>query len=130
MFVSSQDNGFDPPSALSRSESPVAENTDSRPDTLSVQTYSLTSLSTNSPAPFSVVTLPSAFSYGSGPFSTYTKIKGFLPRQHLNGKPSFPSFSIPPLSPWAPLFGSHNSAGFLQASFGVLVACAAVVLAL
>merc|ERR1712010_146059 len=81
--------------------------------------YSLSPVTANSPAPFSVITLPTAFSYGSGPFSPFTKIPTGGLHNHISPIPSLSPISIPSFSPFAPLFGSHSGAGALQMSMGV-----------
>merc|ERR1712063_75103 len=126
-------NGFDPPSALSNPSpqfSPVSPQSPVDAPGITYAIYSLSPVSADSPAPFSVITLPTAFSYGSGPFSSFTKI----PTGHLHNRvspiPSLSPFSIPSFSPLAPLFGSHSGAGMLQTSTGILVACIIAVLAM
>merc|ERR1712137_654523 len=122
VYVAAQGaNGFDPPSALSNPSPPSAF---SPVSPVSAATYTVSQLSPQSPAPFSVVTLPSVFSAGSGPFSPYTKIPAhLLHKQHLSPIPSLSPFSIPDFSPFPPLFGSHGSADMIQVSMTVLVAC-------
>mmetsp|Transcript_2762 Transcript_2762/g.9761 ORF Transcript_2762/g.9761 Transcript_2762/m.9761 type:complete len:150 (-) Transcript_2762:71-520(-) len=128
---------FDPPSALeappppSFSFSPNYFTPESPLSPISTSPSSPISPVSYSPVEISVVTIPSAFSYGTGPFSPFTKIPShLLGSQKISPLPSISPFSIPPLAPFAPLFGSHSSdASMLQTSAGVAVACLAVVLA-
>mmetsp|Transcript_34214 Transcript_34214/g.47772 ORF Transcript_34214/g.47772 Transcript_34214/m.47772 type:complete len:153 (-) Transcript_34214:69-527(-) len=131
---------FDPPSALeappppSFSFSPGYFSPDSPISPIPTSPTSPYSPISYSPVEISVVTIPSAFSYGTGPFSPFTKIPSHLLGSHHNQQvsplPSLSPFSIPPLAPFAPLFGSHSSdASMLQTSAGVAIACLVVVLA-
>merc|ERR1712063_198387 len=119
-------NGFDPPSALSNPSpqfSPVSPESPVSAPGITFAIYSLSPVSADSPAPFSVITLPTAFSYGSGPFSPHSKIPTGNLHNHLSPIPSLSPFSIPSSSPFAPLFGSHSDAGMVQMSTGILAAC-------
>ena len=133
-FASAQlTNGFDPPSALSNPSPEADASPESPASPASAVTYAIYSLSpiqADSPAPFSVITLPTAFSYGSGPFKPYTKISPGHVHNHISPIPSLSPFSIPSFSPWAPLFGSHSGAGMLQVSTGILIACVFAVFAI
>merc|ERR1712232_1220573 len=123
-------NEFDPPSALSNpSPDDFSPLSPVRPVSCTYATYSLSPVSADSPAPFSVITLPTAFSYGSGPFSPFTKIPTGGLHNHISPIPSLSPISIPSFSPFAPLFGSHSGAGVLQMSMGVLIAALVTVLA-
>merc|ERR1719262_488757 len=127
-FAQQQTNGFLPPTALQTSDedvniSPLSPQSTVQVDPPTRVLYQLSPVTPDSPVPFSVVTLPSAFNYNDGPFRPYTKIDGRI-NQHLNA-PSLSPFSIQDFSPLAPLFGSHasNDAGVQQVGFTVMGAC-------
>merc|ERR1711879_460048 len=126
-------NGLDPPSALSNPSpadlSPESPQSFDAPG-ITYAIYTLpSSFTADSPAPFSVITLPTAFSYGSGPFSPYSKIPAGHVHNNISPIPSLSPFSIPSFSPFAPLFGSHSGAGMVQISTGILAACVVAVFA-
>merc|ERR1711907_778346 len=129
-IVSAQTTEFLPPSALASSPDTVSPVSPASPEGITYVIYELSPLSAFSPSPFTnLIVLPSVFSYGSGPFSPYSKI----PTSHLHNNvspiPSLSPISFPTYSPFAPLFGSHSDAGALQMSMGLLVACIIAVFA-
>merc|ERR1712000_231497 len=95
-FASAQlTNGFDPPRALSNPSPEADASPESPASPASAVTYAIYSLSpiqADSPAPFSVITLPTAFSYGSGPFKPYTKISPGHVHNHISPIPSLSPF--------------------------------------
>merc|ERR1711862_220558 len=126
-FASAQ-TSFLPPSALADSPDNVSPDSPLSPigDSVSYYIYELSPLS---PSPFSdLIVLPSAFSYGSGPFRPFTKISDDDLNNHLSVS-SLSPITIPSYSPFAPLFGSHSGAGVIQMSMGLLVACVIAVFA-
>merc|ERR1712080_783992 len=115
-FASAQ-TSFLPPSALADSPDNVSPDSPLSPigDSVSYYIYELSPLS-------DLIVLPSAFSYGSGPFRPFTKISDDDLNNHLSVS-SLSPITIPSYSPFAPLFGSHSGAGVIQMSMGLLVAC-------